>query len=185
MSRWSESSDDIRGLRRWAADGPASVEGESRDLLTASLAVAMVKKRRRGQRAAGQERNRQQRAGRCCRRAGSRRGRRWKGTDGTTAQAAHGARGERMSEVHQWAAWKRARRSILHRDGWRCVKCGRAARLQVDHIVPVYMGGEEYAPDNLQTLCVGCHVEKTRAERNAELSDQRRAWRAVLRSLGA
>ena len=43
VTRWSEASDDIRGLRKLAADGPLSVEPSSRSLLAASLSVAMVK----------------------------------------------------------------------------------------------------------------------------------------------
>ena len=43
VTRWSEASDDIRGLRKLAADGPLSVEPESRSLLAASLAVSTVK----------------------------------------------------------------------------------------------------------------------------------------------
>ena len=43
VSRWSESAFDIRALRQLAVDGPLSVEVESRPLLAASLAVAMVK----------------------------------------------------------------------------------------------------------------------------------------------
>ena len=42
VSRWSESSADIRGLRRLASDGPLAVAAGSRDLLTASLAAARV-----------------------------------------------------------------------------------------------------------------------------------------------
>ena len=43
VARWSEASEDIRSLRKLAADGPLAVAPESRPLLTASLAVAMVK----------------------------------------------------------------------------------------------------------------------------------------------
>ena len=42
-TRWSESSEDIRALRRGAADGPLSVVEGSRDLLAASLSVTIVK----------------------------------------------------------------------------------------------------------------------------------------------
>lgn len=42
VSRWSESSEDIRALRKVVKDGPAAIERKSRGLLTASLAVAMV-----------------------------------------------------------------------------------------------------------------------------------------------
>ena len=42
MTRWSESSEDIRALRRFAADGPLSVDPGSRALMQASLAVSKV-----------------------------------------------------------------------------------------------------------------------------------------------
>ena len=43
VSRWSESGEDIRSLRRLVKDGPLSVEAGSRPLLAASLSVSMVK----------------------------------------------------------------------------------------------------------------------------------------------
>ena len=43
MTRWSESSEDIRALRKMAKDGPLAVDPASQPLLEASLAVAMVK----------------------------------------------------------------------------------------------------------------------------------------------
>ena len=43
MTRWSESSEDIRSLRRMAKDGPLAVDPGSAPLLEASLAVAAVK----------------------------------------------------------------------------------------------------------------------------------------------
>ena len=43
ISRWSEASEDIRALRKMAADGPLAVEEKSRPLLMASLAVAEVR----------------------------------------------------------------------------------------------------------------------------------------------
>ena len=43
VSRWSESSEDIRALRKFCADGPMSIEAKSRGLLTASMGVAMTK----------------------------------------------------------------------------------------------------------------------------------------------
>ena len=43
VTRWSEASEDIRALRKITMDGPLSVAPKSRDLLTASLGVAMVK----------------------------------------------------------------------------------------------------------------------------------------------
>ena len=43
VSRWSESGDDIRALRRLVKDGPLSLEEGSRALLAASLSVSMVR----------------------------------------------------------------------------------------------------------------------------------------------
>ena len=42
MTRWSESSADIRALRSGALDGPFSIAEDSRALIAASLAVSMV-----------------------------------------------------------------------------------------------------------------------------------------------
>ena len=43
VARWSEASEDVRSLRKMAADGPLACEAASRSLLTASLAAATVK----------------------------------------------------------------------------------------------------------------------------------------------
>ena len=43
ITRWSEASEDIRVLRRYAADGPLSCERTGRALLAASLSAAMVR----------------------------------------------------------------------------------------------------------------------------------------------
>lgn len=43
MTRWSESSEDIKALRGLTRDGPLACEEESRPLLAASLSVARVK----------------------------------------------------------------------------------------------------------------------------------------------
>ena len=43
VARWSEASEDIRACRKLALDGPLACAPESRHLLTASLAAAMVK----------------------------------------------------------------------------------------------------------------------------------------------
>jgi 5-methylcytosine-specific restriction endonuclease McrA len=58
---------------------------------------------------------------------------------------------------------RRAR--ILARDGGACRYPGCAATcgLEVDHIVPLALGGRD-VDDNLETLCAAHHVQKTRLD---------------------
>lgn len=55
-----------------------------------------------------------------------------------------------------------------------CRACKQAGRvtagtpeqpLHVDHITPIKQGGAEFSHDNLQTLCIDHHNQKTAAER--------------------
>ena len=80
--------------------------------------------------------------------------------------------------------WQRFRYSILDRDGWRCVRCGRSGRLEVDHIRPLEKGGSALDPANCQTLCrTPCHIEKTRRDRGKPLSGERVKWREFIETL--
>jgi hypothetical protein len=51
------------------------------------------------------------------------------------------------------------RRKILDRDGRRCVQCGSADDLALDHIFPFSKGGPD-DPDNFQVLCRSCNSSK-------------------------
>ena len=78
--------------------------------------------------------------------------------------------------------WERLRLEILARDGYRCRSCGRAGRLEVDHITPISKGGDPWDPGNLQVLCRSpCHMAKSRAERTRPEHPEIAAWRAYLR----
>ena len=77
--------------------------------------------------------------------------------------------------------WAAVRRAVLERDGYRCRACGRASRLEVDHIVPLQWGGDPYDLDNLQALCAfPCHREKTISE---NLNPDRLTWNDYVREL--
>ena len=61
--------------------------------------------------------------------------------------------------------WAVVRLKVFERDGWRCVDCGKAGRLECDHRIP--MGKSKHHPldmKNLQSLCRGCHIAKTAIE---------------------
>lgn len=82
--------------------------------------------------------------------------------------------------------WARLRRRIFERDGWRCVRCRRPGRLECDHVRPLEDGGDPWNEANLQTLCRGCHIEKTRAERRRRRKAPGplvRAWRELVADL--
>ena len=79
--------------------------------------------------------------------------------------------------------WRLLRRGTFERDGWRCVRCGKAGRLEADHIVPLAKGGDPYDKANLQTLCRGCHVEKTKTDTGIRPDPAREAWRALVREM--
>lgn len=76
--------------------------------------------------------------------------------------------------------WQLLRLRIFQRDRWRCRACGRAGRLECDHVVPVQRGGDPWVESNLQCLCRRCHIEKTRAENRRERTPAERAWDAMV-----
>ena len=88
-------------------------------------------------------------------------------------------RGSRHHAKLDRKRWTLVRIQTFERDGWRCCTCGKAGRLECDHIVPLHRGGNPYDPANLQTLCVGCHVAKSRAERERP-DPGREAWLALI-----
>lgn len=60
--------------------------------------------------------------------------------------------------------WETVKGKVLERDGHKCVKCGRGieeAPLEVDHIIPIALGGDPLDPENMQILCIDEHKEKT------------------------
>ena len=81
------------------------------------------------------------------------------------------------------ARWQRLRRRVFKRDKYRCRACGRAGRLECDHVRPVWKGGALWAMANLQSLCRGCHIAKTRKERRRELTPAEVKWRALVADL--
>jgi len=75
-----------------------------------------------------------------------------------------------MNEFNRNNSWYFVRKDILRRDNYRCSICKQRFRkkfLDVDHIIPVRMGGKLFEKANLRTLCKECHKAKSRLDREA------------------
>ena len=57
--------------------------------------------------------------------------------------------------------WARTRFLAFHRDGYRCVRCGLAGKLEGHHRTSLNLGGAAYDPANVETLCRDCHLEQS------------------------
>ena len=81
--------------------------------------------------------------------------------------------------------WAAVRRAVFERDGWRCVECGKAARLEADHVTPLQRepGQDPYDVNGLQALCRNCHIQKTRRENRRPLTPAEQAWRELVAEL--
>ena len=56
------------------------------------------------------------------------------------------------------------RKRIMERDGGMCLLCNRQIATQVDHVIPLFKGGQD-VDDNKQCVCDECHNRKTILER--------------------
>ena len=78
---------------------------------------------------------------------------------------------------------------VFERDGYRCRLCGRPGRLECDHVRPMDRlpdDADPYDLDNLQALCRGCHIRKTRRENEARAAEQfpaAAAWKRAVEEL--
>ncbi|WP_419166411.1 HNH endonuclease [Candidatus Palauibacter sp.] len=75
--------------------------------------------------------------------------------------------------------WRRIRRRVFDRDGWRCTGCGRAGRLEAHHVVPLHAGGAPYDMANIAAVCRACHIETHR--RTPAPAETR--WRSLVDAL--
>ena len=93
-----------------------------------------------------------------------------------------------MSKHHaslNWRRWAAARWATFRRDGWRCRQCGKAGRLEADHIVPLDQdpAQDPYDLAGLQTLCRSHHIAKTAAENRGEMMPGRKEWQDLVAEL--
>jgi 5-methylcytosine-specific restriction endonuclease McrA len=81
-----------------------------------------------------------------------------------------------MSRKPQYdGPWKKVRLKVLERDDYRCqiraAGCTQEAQ-EVDHILPVAMGGDWYAEENLRASCSRCNNGRNAKHRTTAS----RAW---------
>ena len=74
--------------------------------------------------------------------------------------------------------WSAVRREILEHDSNTCRICGRSENrndvpLDIDHIVPKSLGGNEWNHGNLQVLCRSCHEAKIMLDNRLFLARRR------------
>ena len=89
--------------------------------------------------------------------------------------------GKKGRKIYSTLRWQLLRSIVKRRDGFRCLVCGKlGGALEVDHIKPVASGGSEFALSNVQLLCRGCHIQKSRSERLRSsprtFDQQRKEW---------
>ena len=93
-----------------------------------------------------------------------------------------------MSRYHSHlypGRWAAVRRAVFERDGWRCVMCGKAGRLECDHVTPLQRepGQDPYDMNGLKSLCRSCHLEKTAGENRRTLTPDELAWQELVAEL--
>lgn len=89
------------------------------------------------------------------------------------------------------AVSKRVRYAVLERDHHTCRYCGASApdvRLQIDHVVPVALGGSD-EPKNLVTSCEACNSGKASTtpslEVVADIDESAARWASAMRQAAA
>lgn len=88
------------------------------------------------------------------------------------------------SEYARKYDWQTIRQEIIMRDFYTCQKCGRIIdkdhEREIDHVVPICLGGDYFDRNNLQLLCYDCHAEKTKKDM-AELYRQKNGIISILK----
>lgn len=72
-----------------------------------------------------------------------------------------------MEEFNHEHDWYWIRKAVLKRDRYTCSICKTRYRkkfLDVDHIIPIRMGGQPHDKENLRLLCKECHKAKTKLD---------------------
>ena len=181
VTRWSESSFDIRALRKRVVDGPFSVAACSRDLLAASLSVAMVKNDDGGSVRLIKKGFTQPGARRLCGGAhlggGLVRAHRWSATAHYFEDSVLTRLEQR--QFYQTPAWKIASRKCRAAAGFLCVRCKAegftvAAQVRTTGYRLMLAG---LSLEGLEAICRECHE----GAHGRAPSKQQQEWKKYLK----
>jgi 5-methylcytosine-specific restriction endonuclease McrA len=87
-----------------------------------------------------------------------------------------------LSRPSRWRLNRLQRRALLAIFGGRCLACGSASVLELDHVIPGGAGGSDRI-ENLQVLCKRCHLEKTRAHASTDYRPRHLRGRDLLQAV--
>lgn len=100
-------------------------------------------------------------------------------TDGRRTRFCSQTCKEEFGKLHPIITWSGFKWRIFERDNFKCRMCGFQdlpkytednkflldyPKLECDHIIPLFLSGNDFDPANSQTLCHDCHKMKSRAE---------------------
>ena len=77
------------------------------------------------------------------------------------------------------------RRAVLRRDSWTCQLCGKVGgAVECDHVIPMFRSNADpYDPSSCQTLCRGCHLNKSAGESGRELPAGYGEWKEAVAAM--
>jgi len=75
----------------------------------------------------------------------------------TKAVIENHAKGLSYHDFLQSPYWKQVRRTVLERDGRKCIACGKTYGLSVHHMSYKHHGREHLFLEDLATVCKDCH----------------------------
>lgn len=74
-------------------------------------------------------------------------------------------RGQQRRDASNFISNKKIRDAVFAKYGKQCLCCGSTKKITIDHVVPVYHGGENNL-DNLQPLCKSCNSRKNTSNKD-------------------
>ena len=97
--------------------------------------------------------------------------------------------GKEYKNFRHTPRWQKLRARVRREEKGLCRACDENGFTSdgkiVDHIIPVWKGGDKWDRDNLQLLCIDCEKDKTHQERieREKLKLENDGWLKVIQKL--